>query len=169
MNAALNEQIAMEGYASFLYLSMASWADQQGMDGTAAFYYRQAEEEHAHMMKIVHYVLDMDGKAVVPAIAKPPETYESVQSLFNQAYAHEQKVTASINGLVNLANTENDHSTHNFLQWYVSEQREEEVLMRNILDKIRLIGTGGQSLYFVDKEVSEINAQIAAQEAAGQA
>jgi len=163
MEAALNQQIGMEAYASFLYLSMASWCEHQGLEGTSQFFYRQSVEEQDHMMRIFKYVLEMDKRAIVPAVEQPPVTFASIQSIFQDVYAHEQKVTSAINKLVNLANEENDHSTHNFLQWYVSEQREEEVLIRNILDRLRLIGDGPQSLYFIDKEITEINAQTARQ------
>lgn len=161
MEAALNQQIGMEAYASFLYLSMASWCEHQGLEGTSQFFYRQSVEEHDHMMRVFKYVLEMDKRAIVPAVEQPPVNFASIQSIFQDVYAHEQKVTSAINKLVNLANEENDHSTHNFLQWYVTEQREEEVLIRNILDRLRLIGDGPQSLYFIDKEITEINAQTA--------
>src|SRR5690606_27134954 len=108
---------------------------------------------------IFNYLLDMDMKAVVPEVKKPPTTFKSVQDVFKFAYEHEQKVTKSINTLVDLAIQENDHATHHFLQWYVNEQREEESLMRNILDRIQLIGEGPQSLYFIDKEIETVNAQ----------
>ncbi len=160
MESALNRQIELEAEASFLYLSMASWCDQQGMEGCTQFFYRQSAEENGHMMRIFRYVLEMDGKAVVPAIRKPPMSFKSIQQVFNDVYAHEQKVTSSIGALVELSNQESDHITHNFLQWYVSEQREEEALMRSILDKVNLIGEGPQSLYFIDKEIVEINSQL---------
>ena len=158
MQSALNEQIGMEGYASFLYLAMASWLEHQGLDGCAQFMRRQSIEENEHMMRMFDYLLEMDAKAVVPAIPQPPVEYDSVGEVFNDVYAHEQKVTQSINRLVDIAIQENDHTTHNFLQWYVDEQREEEALMRSILDKIKLIGDGPQSLYFIDKELEAINA-----------
>jgi ferritin len=82
-------------------------------------------------------------------------------------YEHEQKVTQSINKLVGLATKENDYATQTFLQWYINEQREEEALMRNVLDRISLIGSGSQSLYFIDKELEAINQQTAAAQAAG--
>jgi len=161
MEKALNEQIATEGYASFLYLSMASWCDQQGMSGCAQFFYRQSSEEHMHMMKIFNYILEMDGKAVSPSIEQPPHEFSSVPNVFESVYEHERKVTQCIHDLVDLAISENDHATHNFLQWYVEEQREEESLVRDIIDKIRLIGDGAQSLYFIDKEVDAVNQQVA--------
>ncbi len=168
MVQSLNEQIAFEGYASFLYLSMAGWFENKSMQGCASFMYRQSQEEHLHMMKIFRYLLEMDAVAVSPAIKQPPATFKDVQTVFKDTYAHEQKVTKSINTLVELAIKEKDHATYTFLQWYVTEQREEESLMRTILDKINLIGSGPQSLYFIDKEIEAINqAQIAAEKAEG--
>lgn len=157
MIRALNEQVAMEGYASFLYLSMAGWFDLKAMKGCASFMYRQSAEEHMHMMKIFHYLLEMDAVAITPAIAQPQNDFTSAKAIFEETLAHEQRVTKSINDLVELAMRENDHSTYAFLQWYVNEQREEESLMRTILDKINLIGDGSQSLYFIDKEIDAIN------------
>jgi ferritin len=153
----LNDQIVMEGYASFLYLSMAGWFENNSMQGCAAFMYRQSAEEHAHMLKIYHYMLEMDARPVSPGISKPPSDFENVKAVFTETLAHEQRVTKSINDLVELAISESDHATYGFLQWYVTEQREEESLMRSILDKINLIGDGPQSLYFIDKEIEAIN------------
>ncbi|HOY20015.1 MAG TPA: ferritin [Haliscomenobacter sp.] len=164
IESALNEQIGLEAYASFLYLAMASWCDREGLEGCASFMHRQSDEERAHMLRIYSYLSETDGYALTPAIAQAPHEYDSVQAMFEKVYAHEQKVTQSINDLISLSYAENDHSTLNFLQWYVEEQREEEALMRNILNKIRLIGTGGQSLYYIDKEVDKLNKAAIAQE-----
>ncbi|RMF30954.1 MAG: ferritin [Bacteroidetes bacterium] len=166
MTKALNEQIALEGYASFLYLSMAAWCDKEGLNGCSQFMMRQSEEEREHMLRIFNYMFEVDAHALTPAIEQPPHEFESVQKMFEMVYAHEQKVTRAINHLVELAYKEEDYSTMNFLQWYVEEQREEEALMRTILDKIKLIGTGPQSLYFIDKEVEAINAEQEKKEAA---
>lgn len=166
MISTLNEQIAMEGYASFLYLSKAGWFENMSMQGCAAFMYRQSQEEHQHMMKIFHYLLEMDAVAVSPAISQPPADFQDVRTVFADTLVHEQRVTKSINDIVELAIKEGDHATYAFLQWYVTEQREEESLMRTILDKINLIGEGPQCLYFMDKEIEAINqAQIAAEKA----
>ncbi len=169
MEKALNAQIELEAYASSLYLAMASWCDRIGMGGSATFMHRQSEEERSHMMRIFHYISDVDGTAITPAIKQPPLEYPSIQDMFTTVYTHEQKVTASIHKLLDLCNEEDDYTTHNFLQWYITEQREEEALMRTILDKIKIIGTGAQSLYFIDKEVAAINKQAEAAEAAEQA
>jgi ferritin len=166
MENALNEQIVLEGYASQLYLSMASWCDAQGLEGCAEFMHRQSEEERMHMLKIFHYLSEVDAFAKAPGIDQPPHEFESIRVLFEEVYAHEQKVTASIHKLLKIGYDENDHTTLNFLQWYVEEQREEEALMRTILDRIKLIGDGPQSLYYIDKEVQKVNAQAEAAEAA---
>lgn len=164
MATALNKQIELEGYASFLYLSMASWCDKEGLEGCAEFLHRQSDEEREHMLKIFHYLSEVDQHALTPAISQAPHEFESVQSLFKQVYEHEQKVTRSINELVAVATLENDYSTISFLQWYIEEQREEENLMRTILDKIKLIGTGPMSLYYIDKEIEAINQAELAEE-----
>lgn len=166
MEVALNQQIAMEGYASFLYLSMSSWCDREGMEGSAKFMRRQSDEERVHMLKIFDYLSETDGHALTPAIQQPPHEFESIRKVFEEVYEHEQKVTASIHDLVATSYEEKDHTTLNFLQWYIEEQKEEEALMRTILDKIKLIGDGPQSLYYIDKEIDKINTQQAAAEPA---
>ncbi|MCB0651836.1 MAG: ferritin [Saprospiraceae bacterium] len=160
MEAALNAQLVLEAYASNLYLSMGAWCEQKGMEGCAEFMYRQSEEERQHMLKIFNYINETDGHALAPGVKQPPHDFDSVQNMFEKVYEHEQGVTRSINDLVRISYAENDHATLQFLQYYVEEQREEEALMRTILDKIKLIGDGPQSLYFIDMEVAKINNQI---------
>ncbi len=157
--AALNKQVAMESYASANYLAMASWCDREGLEGCADFLYEQSDEEKMHMLKIFHYLNEMDAHAIVPQVPQPESEYASVGALFESVMQHELRVTASINKIVELCYAEQDHATLDFLQWYVTEQREEEALMRRILDKIRLIGDGAGSLYWIDQELQKINAQ----------
>ncbi|MEL6252411.1 MAG: ferritin [Bacteroidota bacterium] len=158
MTEALNSQIQLEGKASFLYLSMASWCDQEGLDGCAKFMHRQSAEEREHMLRIFHYLSEVDAHALTPAIEQPRHSFDSIQAMFKEVYEHEKKVTSSINGLLALAREENDYTTENFLQWYIAEQREEESLMRSILDKLKLIGDGPLSLFYIDKEIEAVNA-----------
>ncbi len=165
MEKALNHQIALEGYASQYYLAMASWCDREGMEGAAAFLHNQSEEEREHMLKIFHYLSEVDGFPITPGLEQPPIEFESVQEVFRLVYEHEKKVTASINKLLGICYAENDYTTLQFLQWYVEEQREEENQARTILDKIKLIGEGGQSLYYIDKELKKILAAAMAAEA----
>ena len=167
MIKALNEQIGLEGYASYLYLSMASWCDKEGLEGCARFMHRQSDEERMHMLKIFHYLSEVDAHALTPGIKQPPHEFESVRNMFEEVYKHEQKVTTAISKLVRLSYEENDFTTMEFLQWYVEEQREEEALMRTILDKIKIIGDGPSSLYYIDQEIEKINARAAAAEAEG--
>ncbi len=168
MEAALNKQIELEAYASQYYLAMASWCDKEGMEGASQFLHFQSVEEKEHMMKIFHYLSEVDGFAITPAIPQPPLEFDSVQEVFKQVYEHEKKVTQSINELVAICYKENDYNTLNFLQWYVEEQREEENQARTILDRIKLIGDGGQSLYYIDKEMKKFVAAAQAAEAAGE-
>ncbi len=167
MAAALNEQIALEAHASSLYLSMSSWCEQEGLTGCAQFMRRQSEEEREHMLRIFDYVNERNAHALTPATHQPKHKFESVQKMFEEVYAHEKKVTAAIMKLVEQCYKEPDHTTLLFLQWYVEEQREEEALMSTLMDKIKLIGTGGQSLYYIDKEVERLNATEMAAEAEG--
>ena len=154
----LNKQIAVEANAAFTYLSMASWADSNGIEGAAAFFYTHASEEHLHMMKIVHFLNEIGGKAVIPSVPQPAEKYESITEICRKAYKHEQQVSKSIHSIVELAREENDHVVDEFLRWFVDEQKEEEVLFMRVMDKIKLIGEGGQSLYYIDKELNALNA-----------
>ena len=156
IRAALNEQIEHEGYASYLYLSMASWCEHESLDGCADFLYAQSDEERGHMLRIYNYLGEMDAHAITPAIKEPPTEFESVKNLFEKALENEQAVTKSIHEIVELCYEEDDYSTLNFIQWYVEEQREEENTVRTILDKIKLIGDTPQSLYYIDKEVASL-------------
>ncbi|MBK9109062.1 MAG: ferritin [Saprospiraceae bacterium] len=164
---ALNAQLEKEAFASYSYLAMAVWCDQQSLDGCAQFFYRQSDEERMHMMKILHYLIERNGHIHVPALQKPESEYVSIQEVFISTFQQEQSVTQSINELINMAQKVNDHSTQNFLQWYVSEQREEEATVMKILDRIKLIGEGALSLYYIDQEVDKINKLIMAAEATG--
>lgn len=157
MESALNKQIERECKASFLYLAMSAWCSAKSLDGCSKFLRRQSEEEYMHMMRIFDYIEERDGAAKVPGVESPKVKYDSVHKLFEDVFKHELAVTASIHQLMELAEKEKDYATQNFLQWYVEEQREEEMMMRGIMDKLNLIGDSPQSLYFIDKELDAIN------------
>lgn len=150
---ALNNQITLEAYASFYYLSMASWCDTEGYAGTSKFLYTHADEEKMHMLRIFHYINDTGGHALTPAIKPIPHHFKSLKGLFQDVLRHEQSVTKSINELVGLCLSEKDYSTYNFLQWYVAEQHEEEKLIKSILDKIKIIGESQPGIFMIDKEI----------------
>lgn len=146
-----NRQVEREGYSSNLYLAMASWAEANGMAGVAQWLYAQAEEEKMHMLKFVKYINERGGKAVIPAFKKPPTDWKNVEELFTEVLKHENFVTASINEIVALTLTEKDFNTHNFLQWFVTEQVEEEASAQAILDKLKL--GGKNNLYQFDRDI----------------
>jgi ferritin len=149
-----NRQIEREGFSSNLYLAMASWAETSGLSGVAGWMYSQADEERLHMLKFIKYVNERGGKAVIPALKQPPVEYKSVEDVFKEVLKHEEFVTASINEIVALTLDEKDFNTHNFLQWFVMEQVEEEASVKTILDKVRLVGTN--NMYEFDRDVMSL-------------
>lgn len=153
LSKSLNTQIELEGFSSQYYLAMASWAETQGLNGVATFLYHHADEERMHMLKLIKFVNERGGHGVVPALKQPPVTFKSVKAIFEDILKHEITVTAEINQLVDRTLKEKDYTTHNFLQWYVSEQIEEEALARQIVDKLKLIGDDKGGLYFFDRDL----------------
>ena len=162
IESALNEQIKVEAESSQIYLSMACWAEIQGFEGVSQFMYAHSDEERMHMLKLVKFVNERGGHAKVSELAAPPAEFGSFKDMFQTLFDHEVMVSESINDLVHITLQERDYATHNFLQWYVSEQIEEEALARNILDKINLIGDDKGGLYLFDNDVKQIVAQDAA-------
>jgi len=156
-----NRQIEREGYSSILYLAMASWSEINGLAGVAGWLYAQAEEEKLHMLKFIKYINERGGKAVLPAFKKPPASFKTVEDLFKEVLKHEEFVTASINEIVALSLSEKDFNTHNFLQWFVFEQVEEESSARAILDKIRLVGKN--NMYQFDRDIMTLRGPAAGQ------
>lgn len=153
IEAALNEQIKKEEFSSRFYLSMAIWAEINGFPGAANFLYKHAEEERMHQMKFVHYVNERGGKSALMDLEKPQDKFDSLNDVFKQIFEHEVYITGSINELFGLANDEKDYTTANFLQWFITEQLEEENLMRTILDKINLVGADKAGMFHIDKEL----------------
>ncbi|PHR30347.1 MAG: ferritin [Fluviicola sp.] len=150
---ALNDQIKKEGQSSQFYLAMASWAETQGLSGTSGFMYKQSEEERFHMLKLVKFVNERGGKAIIPGFDTPPTEFDSVNNVFELLLSHEITITQSINDLVEVCLEEKDYTTHNFIQWYLSEQLEEEASARAILDKVKLIGEDKAGLYLFDRDL----------------
>lgn len=149
-----NRQIEREGYSSNLYLAMASWAENKGMGGIAAWLFAQSGEERMHMLKFIKYVNERGGSAVIPEFKKPPVKYKGIPELFADVLKHEQFITASINDVLETALAEKDHSTANWVQWFVTEQMEEEISVQLILDKIQLAGQSG--IYFLDRDIMNL-------------
>jgi ferritin len=156
---ALNQQIKVEAESSQFYLAMASWAETEGLNGTAAFLYKHSDEERMHMLKLVRFVNERGGHAIVPALSQPPVSFESIQKIFQNLLDHEIAVTTSIEEVVDICLKEKDYTTHNFMQWYVSEQIEEEGLARNIMDKLNMIGGDKSGLYLFDRDLEILAAK----------
>ncbi len=152
----LNEQIRIEAESSQAYLSMASWAETHGLEGISKFMYVQSDEERQHMLKLVRYINERGGHAKVSELKAPKTNYSSFQEMFEELYNHEVFVSNAINELVHISLGEKDYATHNFLQWYVAEQIEEEAQAKLILDKINLIGDDKGGLYLFDRDIHQL-------------
>lgn len=149
----LNEQVAKEAFASATYLAMASWCDQKGFSNSAKFYYDQAVEEREHMMKIFHFINDCGGGAISPEISGIQQSYLSLKDTFEHALQHEVEVSKSIYRIIAKARKVEDFASENFLQWFVTEQLEEEKQFRDILDLFRIMGEEGIALQLIDERI----------------
>jgi ferritin len=154
-----NRQVEREGYSSNLYLAMASWAENQGMAGIALWLYAQADEEKLHMLKFIKYINERGGKAIIPAFKKPISEFKSAEDVFTQVLKHEEFVTASINEIVQVTLEVKDYTSHNFLQWFVNEQIQEEASARTVIDKLRLVGKN--NMYIFDRDILGLRAASA--------
>lgn len=158
MEAALNDQIGRESAAELAYLAMANWCETNRLPGVAEFFYRQSKEEREHMLKLIKYINKTGGCAEVPGSKSPKQKFSSLTDIMETALESERAVSKAVNGLVDTAIAIKDHSTFNFLQWYVAEQHEEEVLYSDILDMIKLFGKDEKGLFFLDREIPKIGA-----------
>ncbi len=153
IESLLNQQVELEASSSQYYLAMASWAEVKGYDGISKFLYKHSDEERMHMLKLIMFVNERGGHGLVPTLKSPPSQFKGIQDVFEQILKHEIHVSAEINKLVDRCLAEKDYTTHNFLQWYVSEQIEEESLARKILDKLHLIGNDKGGMYLFDRDL----------------
>lgn len=153
MQEAFNKQINAEFYSSYLYLSMSAYFESINLPGFANWMRCQAQEELVHAMKFYNFMNDRGGRVALASVEGPPVNWESPLLAFQDAYAHEQKVTALINSLVDLATTEKDHASTPFLQWFVTEQVEEESSADKVVQQLRLAGDKGSGLFMIDREL----------------
>lgn len=152
----LNKQIELEAVSSAIYLSMASWCEIKGYTNSSNFLYDHTEEEKMHMMKIFRYVNEAGGHALQPEITDIPHDFKSLRAVFEEVLDHEIFITKSIHALVDHCQSNKDFTTFNFLQWYVTEQREEEILARRILELFDIIGEEGIGLWTIDLEIGKL-------------
>ena len=150
---ALNDQIQAEFFSSYLYLSMSAWCESHNFDGFAHWMRMQAQEELIHAMKIYDYVNMTGGRVILQATPQPGTDWPNAASAFKAALAHEQHMTENINRVVGLCIKESDYATHAMLQWFITEQVEEEATVEGIVSKLELMGGEGQGLFMLDREL----------------
>jgi len=155
LEGAINEQINAELFSSYLYLSMSAYFESISLPGFANWMRVQAQEELFHAMKFFDFINERGGKVILKDIKASQWQWKSPLEVFEHVYSHEQKVTTLINGLVNLAVGEKDHATNNFLQWYVTEQVEEEASAGGMVKKLQLVGDTGNALFMMDQELAK--------------
>ncbi len=152
---ALNDQINKEWYSGYLYLSMATYFESLNLGGFASWMEIQAKEEFGHAMKIYKYVHERLDRVVLKAIDAPKTEWKSPLEAFEEAFAHEQFISASINSIVDLAMEHRDHATRNFLNWFVEEQVEEEESVDKIVQKLKMVQKAPHGLYMLDRELGQ--------------
>ena len=154
MQAALNGQLNAELYSGYLYLSMNAYFKSINLDGFANWMYYQAQEELTHAMKFYDFINQRGGQVTLALIDAPPTQWESPLGVFEATLEHEQKVTGLINELMEVALAERDHATQIFLQWFVSEQVEEEESVGGVLEQLKLMGEAKGGLFMIDRELA---------------
>lgn len=154
----LNNQVTKEAEAAQIFLSYGCWADSEGYGGIANFFFRHVGEERDHMMKVMQYIMERGGTVKITAIKAPPKNPIHLQDCFEKTFQHEVDNTTAIYEIVNLAHEERDWATYNFAQWFVKEQIEEEKLVMDLLDKLKIAGgskASNESLFSLDKFIGE--------------
>jgi ferritin len=152
---ALCEQLNAELYSSYLYLAMSANFSEMDLEGFANWMRVQAQEELMHAMKFYDYINERGGRVTLKEIITPQKEWKSPKGAFEHTYSHEQKVTGLINDLVDMAISEKDHATNNFLQWFVEEQVEEEASSSGVLKKLEMIGDDPSGLLMLDQELAQ--------------
>ena len=152
---ALNAQLNAESYSAHLYMSMSAYFQSVNLKGMAHWMRLQAAEETEHELKFFDYILSRGGKVALGQIGAPPTEWDSSLAVFEAAYEHEKQVTVKINKLVDLALAESDHASNAFLQWFVTEQVEEEESVLEIVDQLRLIADDPGALFMLDRELGQ--------------
>lgn len=152
----INKQIKMEAQSSAAYLAMAAWCDVRGYDNSAAFFFKQSDEERKHQMKFFHYLADMECDAISPTVDESKHEFPTLRSVFETALEMEIAVTDSIHDMVRACRKEGDIATEEFLRWFVQEQIEEEFVARKTLELFDVLGEDKIGLGMVEERVLHI-------------
>jgi ferritin len=155
LQGALNDQINAELGSAYLYLAMAAYLEAANLQGSAQWMRRQAREELSHAMKLFDFVNDCDGRVLLQAIPEPPGEFASVLEIWESALKQEQGVSARIHALYALAGQEKDYPTQTMLQWFVTEQVEEEKTAKIILEQVKRVGASTSAIYFLDRHLGK--------------
>ena len=155
LQAALNDQINAELGSAYLYLAMSAHFEAANLRGSAAWMRKQAREETGHAMKIFDFVHDRDGRVTLQAVAQPQIKFASTLEVWETALKQEQGVSARIYALYALAQEEKDYPTQTMLQWFITEQVEEEKTAKSILDQVKMIGSTSSAIYFIDRHLGK--------------
>jgi ferritin len=150
---ALSEQLSHEFGSAYFYLALSAFCSHAELNGAARWFKLQFEEEHLHATKVYDYLIDQGVEVTLREIPAPPADYTSLLQVFEAALAHEQLQTARLNELSDQALHEKDHATYNLLQWFVTEQVEEEATVGAIIAKLRMVGDDGYGLLMIDNEL----------------
>jgi ferritin len=154
VEAALNDQVNKEFYSAYLYLSMSSYFEEKNLQGFSNYMKVQYQEEVSHAMKIFNYIMERGGRAILQPIDEVKVDWKDVIEVFEDTCEHEKFITDSINTLVDISQEERDHATVNMLQWFVSEQVEEEATPNGILEQLKMVDGKGAGLFMIDRELS---------------
>ncbi|CCO22933.1 ferritin [Maridesulfovibrio hydrothermalis] len=154
LEKALNEQLNAELYSAYLYLSMSAYFSDIGLNGFANWMRVQAKEEQFHAMKFYDYIIERGGRVVLTAIEAPQVEWDGPLNVVEEVLVHEKKVTSLTNGIMDLAIAEKDHAANIFMQWFITEQVEEESNVNDVLSKLKLTGGEGNGMFILDKELS---------------
>jgi ferritin len=152
---ALNQQINLEQYSAQLYLAMSAHCETKAFRGFAQWLRVQAQEETAHAMKLVTFLLDRGGRLELAAIQAPPTEFGTITQVFEKILAHERSITASINALFERSRSEKDYASEITLQWYVTEQVEEEATIGQIVDHLKAVGEQGGGIWYLDSKMGK--------------
>ncbi len=150
---ALNEQVKHEFYSAHVYLAMCAWFEDQGLPGFASWMRMQYQEELGHGIRIFDFINDRDGKVIIEGVDAPPTSWDSPLAAFEAAYENEKAVSKSIDDLYDLAGKENDHATRVMLQWFITEQVEEEASTKQAVDRLKLAGNDSSALLVLDQQL----------------
>jgi len=155
LQRAMNDQIQKEFYAHYLYLAMSAWFEERNFEGFANWMRIQADEERTHAMRIFDFVLDRGGKVRLEAIPEPGTKWKTALEVFDDARKHELMVSGSINDLYARATSEKDYATQVMLQWFITEQVEEEKTSTSLAERLRLVGDSATGLIILDRQLGE--------------